>query len=170
MDIHGFRQYNSNTLLRIFKMSFVPAGFWERFIARMLISLTEMDLQVPNQLTMPQILTIHPLNWHVYCILHSRAEMLFLCSYLNQKKPSGASTAGILWSTALLEVKQGIAAAPLESDAVKPFTGRRGCWSHLMEVTSGQSLSNNDMVVTVNKLSVVEFQLNSKEGVSIVAD
>ncbi|KAG7278119.1 hypothetical protein CRUP_019429 [Coryphaenoides rupestris] len=26
-------------------MSFVPAGFWERFIARMLISLTEMDLQ-----------------------------------------------------------------------------------------------------------------------------
>jgi hypothetical protein len=27
-------------------MSFVPAGFWERFIARMLISLNEMDLQV----------------------------------------------------------------------------------------------------------------------------
>ena len=30
-------------------MSFVPAGFWERFIARMLISLTEMDLQVVQQ-------------------------------------------------------------------------------------------------------------------------
>lgn len=27
-------------------MSFVPVGFWQRFIARMLISLAEMDLQV----------------------------------------------------------------------------------------------------------------------------
>ncbi|XP_040888792.1 leucine-rich repeat serine/threonine-protein kinase 1 isoform X2 [Toxotes jaculatrix] len=45
MDIHGFRQQINNTLQRLFKMSFVPAGFWERFIARMLISLTEMDLQ-----------------------------------------------------------------------------------------------------------------------------
>ncbi|KAF0043650.1 hypothetical protein F2P81_004987 [Scophthalmus maximus] len=45
MDIHGFRQQVNNTLQRLFKMSFVPAGFWERFIARMLISLTEMDLQ-----------------------------------------------------------------------------------------------------------------------------
>ncbi|XP_069567536.1 leucine-rich repeat serine/threonine-protein kinase 1 [Brachyistius frenatus] len=45
MDIHGFRQQTNNTLQRLFKMSFVPAGFWERFIARMLISLTEMDLQ-----------------------------------------------------------------------------------------------------------------------------
>ncbi|KAK2919616.1 leucine-rich repeat serine/threonine-protein kinase 1 isoform X1 [Channa argus] len=45
MDIHGIRQETNNTLHRIFKMSFVPAGFWERFIARMLISLTEMDLQ-----------------------------------------------------------------------------------------------------------------------------
>ncbi|XP_038548531.1 leucine-rich repeat serine/threonine-protein kinase 1 isoform X2 [Micropterus salmoides] len=45
MDIHGFRQQTSNTLQRLVKMSFVPAGFWERFIARMLISLTEMDLQ-----------------------------------------------------------------------------------------------------------------------------
>ncbi|XP_047437183.1 leucine-rich repeat serine/threonine-protein kinase 1 isoform X2 [Mugil cephalus] len=45
MDIHGFRQQTTNTLQRLFKMSFVPAGFWERFIARMLISLTEMDLQ-----------------------------------------------------------------------------------------------------------------------------
>ncbi|XP_070704804.1 leucine-rich repeat serine/threonine-protein kinase 1 [Pempheris klunzingeri] len=45
MDIHGFRQQTNNTLQRLVKMSFVPAGFWERFIARMLISLTEMDLQ-----------------------------------------------------------------------------------------------------------------------------
>lgn len=47
MDIHGFRQRSNNTLQRLVKMSFVPAGFWERFIARMLISLKEMDLQVP---------------------------------------------------------------------------------------------------------------------------
>ena len=46
MDIHGFRLQTHNTIQRHFKMSFVPAGFWERFIARMLISLTEMDLQV----------------------------------------------------------------------------------------------------------------------------
>ncbi|XP_039980323.1 leucine-rich repeat serine/threonine-protein kinase 1 isoform X2 [Xiphias gladius] len=45
MDLHVFRQQFNNTLQRLFKMSFVPAGFWERFIARMLISLTEMDLQ-----------------------------------------------------------------------------------------------------------------------------
>ncbi|KAJ8247618.1 hypothetical protein GJAV_G00248350 [Gymnothorax javanicus] len=45
MDIYGFRQRTTNTIQRLFKMSFVPAGFWERFIARMLISLTEMDLQ-----------------------------------------------------------------------------------------------------------------------------
>ncbi|XP_036399603.1 leucine-rich repeat serine/threonine-protein kinase 1 isoform X1 [Megalops cyprinoides] len=45
MDIYGFRQQTMNTIQRLFKMSFVPAGFWERFIARMLISLTEMDLQ-----------------------------------------------------------------------------------------------------------------------------
>uniref|UniRef100_UPI0037E88571 leucine-rich repeat serine/threonine-protein kinase 1 n=1 Tax=Semicossyphus pulcher TaxID=241346 RepID=UPI0037E88571 len=45
MDIHSFRQQTNNTLQRLVKMSFVPAGFWERFIARMLISLTEMDLQ-----------------------------------------------------------------------------------------------------------------------------
>lgn len=46
MDIHGFRQHTSNAIQRHFKMSFVPAGFWERFIARMLISLNQMDLQV----------------------------------------------------------------------------------------------------------------------------
>ncbi|XP_035769470.1 leucine-rich repeat serine/threonine-protein kinase 1 [Neolamprologus brichardi] len=45
LDIHGFRQQTHNTLQRLFKMSFVPAGFWERFIARMLISLQEMDMQ-----------------------------------------------------------------------------------------------------------------------------
>lgn len=46
MDIHSFHRHTNNTLQRLFKMSFVPVGFWERFIARMLISLTEMDLQV----------------------------------------------------------------------------------------------------------------------------
>ncbi|XP_061613512.1 leucine-rich repeat serine/threonine-protein kinase 1 isoform X4 [Phyllopteryx taeniolatus] len=45
VDIHCFRQPSANTLERLFKMSFVPVGFWERFIARMLISLTDMDLQ-----------------------------------------------------------------------------------------------------------------------------
>ncbi|XP_061560358.1 leucine-rich repeat serine/threonine-protein kinase 1 isoform X2 [Phycodurus eques] len=45
VDIHCFRQPSGNTLERLFKMSFVPVGFWERFIARMLISLTDMDLQ-----------------------------------------------------------------------------------------------------------------------------
>ncbi|XP_034536413.1 leucine-rich repeat serine/threonine-protein kinase 1 isoform X2 [Notolabrus celidotus] len=45
MDIHSFRQQTNNTLQRLIRMSFVPAGFWERFIARMLMSLTEMDLQ-----------------------------------------------------------------------------------------------------------------------------
>ncbi|XP_041074773.1 leucine-rich repeat serine/threonine-protein kinase 1-like isoform X1 [Polyodon spathula] len=46
LDIHGFRQQTANTIQRLFKMSFIPAGFWQRFIARMLISLTEMDLQL----------------------------------------------------------------------------------------------------------------------------
>ncbi|XP_038162764.1 leucine-rich repeat serine/threonine-protein kinase 1 isoform X2 [Cyprinodon tularosa] len=50
MDIHGFHHHTNNTLQRLFKMSFVPAGFWERFIARMLISLTEMDLQSSDPL------------------------------------------------------------------------------------------------------------------------
>ncbi|KAM8894430.1 leucine-rich repeat serine/threonine-protein kinase 1 [Spinachia spinachia] len=45
MDTHGFRQQADNTLQRLVQMSFVPAGFWERLIARMLIGLTEMDLQ-----------------------------------------------------------------------------------------------------------------------------
>ncbi|KAF7199257.1 leucine-rich repeat serine/threonine-protein kinase 1-like [Nothobranchius furzeri] len=47
MDIHNIHRSTTNTLQRVFKMSFVPAGFWERFIARMLISLAEMDLQDP---------------------------------------------------------------------------------------------------------------------------
>ncbi|XP_053128852.1 leucine-rich repeat serine/threonine-protein kinase 1 isoform X2 [Hemicordylus capensis] len=44
-DIHGLRHHTTNTIQRVFKMSFVPVGFWQRFIARMLISLAEMDLQ-----------------------------------------------------------------------------------------------------------------------------
>nr|XP_033775868.1 leucine-rich repeat serine/threonine-protein kinase 1 isoform X1 [Geotrypetes seraphini]XP_033775869.1 leucine-rich repeat serine/threonine-protein kinase 1 isoform X1 [Geotrypetes seraphini]XP_033775870.1 leucine-rich repeat serine/threonine-protein kinase 1 isoform X1 [Geotrypetes seraphini] len=46
LDIHGFRHHSRNTVQRLFKMSFVPVGFWQRFIARMLISLAEMDLQL----------------------------------------------------------------------------------------------------------------------------
>ncbi|XP_019333124.1 leucine-rich repeat serine/threonine-protein kinase 1 isoform X2 [Alligator mississippiensis] len=46
LDIHGLRHQTTNTVQRVFKMSFVPVGFWQRFIARMLISLAEMDLQL----------------------------------------------------------------------------------------------------------------------------
>ncbi|XP_026528814.1 leucine-rich repeat serine/threonine-protein kinase 1 [Notechis scutatus] len=44
-DVHSLRHQTTNTIQRVFKMSFVPVGFWQRFIARMLISLAEMDLQ-----------------------------------------------------------------------------------------------------------------------------
>ncbi|XP_039215029.1 leucine-rich repeat serine/threonine-protein kinase 1 isoform X3 [Crotalus tigris] len=44
-DVHGLRHQTTNSIQRVFKMSFVPVGFWQRFIARMLISLAEMDLQ-----------------------------------------------------------------------------------------------------------------------------
>ncbi|EMP38085.1 Leucine-rich repeat serine/threonine-protein kinase 1, partial [Chelonia mydas] len=46
LDIHGLCHQSTNTVQRVFKMSFVPVGFWQRFIARMLISLAEMDLQL----------------------------------------------------------------------------------------------------------------------------
>ncbi|XP_062998254.1 leucine-rich repeat serine/threonine-protein kinase 1 [Elgaria multicarinata webbii] len=45
LDVHGLCHQTANTIQRVFKMSFVPVGFWQRFIARMLISLAEMDLQ-----------------------------------------------------------------------------------------------------------------------------
>lgn len=48
LDTHGMRHPKANTIQRVFKMSFVPVGFWQRFIARMLISLAEMDLQVAS--------------------------------------------------------------------------------------------------------------------------
>ncbi|KAL7980155.1 hypothetical protein Chor_001423 [Crotalus horridus] len=44
-DVHSLRHQTTNSIQRVFKMSFVPVGFWQRFIARMLISLAEMDLQ-----------------------------------------------------------------------------------------------------------------------------
>uniref|UniRef100_A0A8D2L281 non-specific serine/threonine protein kinase n=1 Tax=Varanus komodoensis TaxID=61221 RepID=A0A8D2L281_VARKO len=44
-DVHSLHHQTANTIQRVFKMSFVPIGFWQRFIARMLISLAEMDLQ-----------------------------------------------------------------------------------------------------------------------------
>ncbi|XP_078283417.1 leucine-rich repeat serine/threonine-protein kinase 1 [Rhinoraja longicauda] len=34
------------TIQRLFKMNFVPVGFWQRFIARILISLSDMDAQL----------------------------------------------------------------------------------------------------------------------------
>lgn len=46
LDTNNMRYPTANTIQRVFKMSFVPVGFWQRFIARMLISLAEMDLQV----------------------------------------------------------------------------------------------------------------------------
>lgn len=46
LDTHGLRHPSANSIQRVFKMSFVPVGFWQRFIARMLISLAEMDLQL----------------------------------------------------------------------------------------------------------------------------
>lgn len=46
LDTHSLRHPAANTIQRVFKMSFVPVGFWQRFIARMLISLAEMDLQL----------------------------------------------------------------------------------------------------------------------------
>ncbi|GAB1292192.1 Leucine-rich repeat serine/threonine-protein kinase 1 [Apodemus speciosus] len=46
LDTHSMRHPMANTIQRVFKMSFVPVGFWQRFIARMLISLAEMDLQL----------------------------------------------------------------------------------------------------------------------------
>ncbi|KAG8575089.1 hypothetical protein GDO81_009439 [Engystomops pustulosus] len=46
LDIHSLLQSTGNIVQRVFKMSFVPVGFWQRFIARMLISLSEMDLQL----------------------------------------------------------------------------------------------------------------------------
>ncbi|XP_036211675.1 leucine-rich repeat serine/threonine-protein kinase 1 isoform X3 [Myotis myotis] len=46
LDTHSMRYPTANTIQRVFKMSFVPVGFWQRFIARMLISLAEMDLQL----------------------------------------------------------------------------------------------------------------------------
>lgn len=86
MDIHGFRQHTKNTLQRIFKMSFVPAGFWERFIARMLISLTEMDLQVLNQLTLPQILIIHRLNLHTsFFFIHGLQCFIYAGIWIQKK-------------------------------------------------------------------------------------
>ncbi|KAM6202380.1 leucine-rich repeat serine/threonine-protein kinase 1 [Rhynchocyon petersi] len=46
LDTHSMRHPTANTIQRVFKMSFVPIGFWQRLIARMLISLAEMDLQL----------------------------------------------------------------------------------------------------------------------------
>ncbi|XP_078386621.1 leucine-rich repeat serine/threonine-protein kinase 1 [Cetorhinus maximus] len=45
-DFGNLRGKSTNTIQRLFKMNFVPVGFWQRFIARILISLAEMDAQL----------------------------------------------------------------------------------------------------------------------------
>lgn len=92
MDIHGFRQQTNNTLQRLVKMSFVPAGFWERFIARMLISLKEMDLQVLELAVSHQSpIVIDALSEYILC-----PETSCLCSHLSLKEMSGISAARTL--------------------------------------------------------------------------
>uniref|UniRef100_A0A4W3H6W8 non-specific serine/threonine protein kinase n=1 Tax=Callorhinchus milii TaxID=7868 RepID=A0A4W3H6W8_CALMI len=46
LDINNLRHKFTNTIQRLFKMTFVPVGFWQRFIARILISLAQMDVQL----------------------------------------------------------------------------------------------------------------------------
>ncbi|XP_051896567.1 leucine-rich repeat serine/threonine-protein kinase 1 isoform X2 [Pristis pectinata] len=46
IDMSNLRRKGTNTIERLFKMNFVPIGFWQRFIARILISLSEMDAQL----------------------------------------------------------------------------------------------------------------------------
>lgn len=86
-----------------------------------------------------QNLTMHLLYSYTFSFLHSWPETSVLCSHLSPEGTPGASAAGTLWSTALLEPSRGTVAAPSESDVARPSTGRRDCWSLLMEVTSGQS-------------------------------
>ncbi|XP_067873774.1 leucine-rich repeat serine/threonine-protein kinase 1 isoform X2 [Heterodontus francisci] len=45
-EFSNLRGKSTNTIQRLFKMNFVPVGFWQRFIARILISLSEMDAQL----------------------------------------------------------------------------------------------------------------------------
>uniref|UniRef100_UPI00398E8825 leucine-rich repeat serine/threonine-protein kinase 1 n=1 Tax=Pristiophorus japonicus TaxID=55135 RepID=UPI00398E8825 len=45
-DVSTLRGKSTYTVQRLFKMNFVPVGFWQRFIARILISLAEMDAQL----------------------------------------------------------------------------------------------------------------------------
>ncbi|XP_060709344.1 leucine-rich repeat serine/threonine-protein kinase 1 isoform X1 [Hemiscyllium ocellatum] len=45
-EISNLRGKSTNTIQRLFKMNFVPVGFWQRFITRILISLAEMDAQL----------------------------------------------------------------------------------------------------------------------------
>lgn len=121
VDIHGFRQQTNNTLQRLIKMSFVPAGFWERFIARMLISLKEMDLQVVPLASSaaPSSFTTCPHLSLCVCV----------CSRLNPRGTLRTPATVTLHYTPLLEPSRGTAAAPSESGATRPSIGRRGCWS-----------------------------------------
>ncbi|XP_032906424.1 leucine-rich repeat serine/threonine-protein kinase 1 [Amblyraja radiata] len=46
IDSSKLHQPGNCTIQRLFKMNFVPIGFWQRFIARILISLSDMDAQL----------------------------------------------------------------------------------------------------------------------------
>lgn len=111
MDRQHFQQQTANSLQRLFKMSFIPAGFWERFIARMLISLTDMDLQVCEG-------SDPPVCWE----LHLHALWLV---FVSQTAPA-ASIIEAQPYTALLRENREVAAAPFECGATTPSTGRRG--------------------------------------------
>lgn len=128
VDLHGFRQQTNNTLQRLIKMSFVPAGFWERFIARMLISLKEMDLQV---VPLPSS-AVTELFQNIFWL-----ELLCVCSHLNRKETLTIRAASTLHCLPLLEVSRRTAAVPSESGGARLSTGRRGCWSPLREGTWG---------------------------------
>ncbi|XP_069767547.1 leucine-rich repeat serine/threonine-protein kinase 1 isoform X4 [Narcine bancroftii] len=46
INTSNVRRKGTSCIERVFKMNFVPVGFWQRFIARILISLSEMDAQL----------------------------------------------------------------------------------------------------------------------------
>uniref|UniRef100_A0A674NR35 non-specific serine/threonine protein kinase n=1 Tax=Takifugu rubripes TaxID=31033 RepID=A0A674NR35_TAKRU len=98
VDIHGFRQQTNNTLQRLIKMSFVPAGFWERFIARMLISLKEMDLQSFE----PKRNTKNPRNSHSALYTFAGTQQRNRCSTFRVRRNQT-----IYWKEGLLVTFQG---------------------------------------------------------------
>lgn len=92
LDTHGLRHPMANTIQRVFKMSFVPVGFWQRFIARMLISLAEMDLQVEAVSALgvrrARRLQLPPGGWAMP-LLQGPRRRSFFCSRLESVGPEG---------------------------------------------------------------------------------